>query len=95
MRLTMNLPSVGLSQGQLCVFHSLAEDQSTITVNFAPPGQRDLPPKNEKSFPRERLAFNHVEKNMWLQPMLPKPHLETNTISPEKFCCDDSSQGYG
>ena len=45
----MNFANTGLSQGQLCVFHNLAEDYSTITVYVAPPGQRDLPPLDENN----------------------------------------------
>ena len=58
MRLTMNLPQQSISQGQLCVF--LNYDNQQITVTVAPPGVRDLPPKETSG----EFSF---ESNGWKQ----------------------------
>ena len=41
MKITVNLPSYSISQGQLCVFQEYVDD--SITVYVAPPGIRSLP----------------------------------------------------
>ena len=46
LRLTCNIPSLNVSQGQMCVFKCL-ENDNTIRVTVAPPGVRKLPNKNE------------------------------------------------
>ena len=46
LRLTCNIPSLNVSQGQMCVFKCL-ENDNTIRVTVAPPGVRKLPNKNK------------------------------------------------
>ena len=45
LRITMNIPSLNVSQGQMCVFNQFFNEKS-IEVIVAPPGVRKLPDKN-------------------------------------------------
>ena len=59
MRITMNLPQQNVTQGQLCLFSSY--DNQQITVAVAPPGVRDLPPKDSTgNFSFDNNGWKHV-----------------------------------
>jgi len=47
LRLTVNMPALNVSQGQMCVFKNF-DGQKKIDVIVAPPGVRKLPPKNSQ-----------------------------------------------
>ena len=48
LRITVNIPSQNVSQGQMCVFKNF-DSVKKITVIVAPPGVRKLPPCNSNS----------------------------------------------
>ena len=56
LRVTINLPEHGVTQGQLCVFHLLESD--CLTVWVAPPAVRKLPP-------RDCVGNLEFENNKW------------------------------
>ena len=47
LRLTVNMPALNVSQGQMCVFKNF-DGHKKIDVIVAPPGVRKLPPKNSQ-----------------------------------------------
>ena len=47
LRLTVNMPALNVSQGQMCVFKNF-DGHKKIDVIVAPPGVRKLPPKNSR-----------------------------------------------